>query len=99
MQWEFWQYTYTFNASDGKTDLSDISTSPHHKSFKWPLYTAPMKQGVLDRMNVFLLKKGFTIKNFTRSCFDALARRNSQILMIKVLEDANSITREYADEM
>ncbi|HLC50010.1 MAG TPA: helix-turn-helix domain-containing protein [Candidatus Nanoarchaeia archaeon] len=58
-----------------------------------------MKQGVLDRINVFLLKKGFTIKNFTRSCFDVLARKEEQILLIKVLEDANSITREYAEEM
>ena len=58
-----------------------------------------MKQNVLDEINIFLLKKGFTIKNFTRSCFDVLARKNEQILLIKVLEDANSISREYAEEM
>ena len=58
-----------------------------------------MKQTVLDKVNIFLLKKGFTIKNLTRTCFDVLARKNEQILLIKVLEDANSITREYAQEM
>ena len=58
-----------------------------------------MKQTVLDKVNVFLLRKGFTIKNLTRTCFDILARKNEQILLIKVLEDANSITREYTQEM
>ena len=58
-----------------------------------------MKQNLLDQLNIFLLKKGFTIKNLTRTCFDILARRNEQILLIKVLEDANSISREYTEEM
>ena len=58
-----------------------------------------MKQNLLDKINIFLLKRGFTIKNLTRTCFDILARRNEQILLVKVLEDANSITREYAEEM
>ena len=58
-----------------------------------------MKQTLLDKLNIFLLKKGFTIKNLTRTCFDILARRNEQILLIKVLEDANSISREYTEEM
>ena len=58
-----------------------------------------MKQTLLDKLNIFLLKKGFTIKNLTRTCFDVLARRNEQILLIKVLEDANSISRQYTEEM
>src|SRR3989344_2433464 len=58
-----------------------------------------MKQTLLDKINIFLLKKGFTIKNLTRTCFDILARRNEQILLIKVLEDANSISKEYTEEM
>ncbi len=58
-----------------------------------------MKQTLLDKVNIFLLKKGFTIKNLTRTCFDVLARRHEQILLIKVLEDANAISREYAAEM
>ncbi len=58
-----------------------------------------MKQALLEKLNIFLLKKGFTIKNLTRTCFDALARRNEQILLIKVLEDANSVSRQYTEEM
>ena len=58
-----------------------------------------MKQALLEKLSIFLLKKGFTIKNLTRTCFDALARRNEQILLIKVLEDANSISRQYTEEM
>ena len=58
-----------------------------------------MKQTLLDKINIFLLKKGFTIKNLTRTCFDLLARRNDQILLVKVLEDANSISRQYTEEM
>jgi len=58
-----------------------------------------MKQALLDMINIFLLRKGFVIKNLTRTCFDILARRNEQILLIKVLEDANSISREYTEEM
>ncbi|MBI4452615.1 helix-turn-helix domain-containing protein [Candidatus Woesearchaeota archaeon] len=58
-----------------------------------------MKQNLLDKVNIFLLKKGFVIKNLTRACFDILARRNEQILLIKVLEDANSISKEYTEEM
>ena len=58
-----------------------------------------MKQTLLDKVNVFLLRKGFTIKNLTRACFDVLARKSGQILLIKVLEDANSISRQYTEEM
>ena len=58
-----------------------------------------MKQTLLDKINIFLLKKGFTIKNLTRTCFDILARRNEQILLVKVLEDANSISRQCTEEM
>ncbi|MBI2652211.1 helix-turn-helix domain-containing protein, partial [Candidatus Woesearchaeota archaeon] len=58
-----------------------------------------MKQTLLDKVNIFLLKKGFTIKNLTRTCFDILARRSGQILLIKILEDANSISKEYSEEM
>ena len=58
-----------------------------------------MKQKLLDKVSIFLLKKGFTIRNLTRTCFDLLARKNEQILLIKVLEDANSISRQYTEEM
>lgn len=58
-----------------------------------------MKQALLDKLNIFLLKKGFTIKNLTRACFDVLARKDEQILLIKILEDANAISRQYTEEM
>ena len=58
-----------------------------------------MKKTLLDEIGIFLLREGYTIKNLTRTCFDLLARKNENILLIKVLEDANSITREYSDGM
>lgn len=58
-----------------------------------------MRQALLNNINLFLLNSGFTIKNLSRSCFDILARRKYQILLIKVLEDANSISRQYTEAM
>jgi len=58
-----------------------------------------MKDSLLDKISIFLLKKGYTLKNLTRTCFDILARKSGQILLIKVLEDANSISRQYTEEM
>ena len=58
-----------------------------------------MKQRLLDKVSIFLLKKGHTIKSLTRTCFDILARKDSQILLLKVLEDANSISEQYAENM
>jgi len=58
-----------------------------------------MKQTLLDKVSVFLLRKGFIVKNLTRTCFDVLARRNDQILLLKVLEDANSVSKQYTDDM
>ncbi len=58
-----------------------------------------MKQTLLEQVVFFLLKKGFTIKSLTRTCFDILARKESSILLLKILEDANAISREYTEEM
>lgn len=58
-----------------------------------------MKSGLIDKLGIFLLKDGFTVKSLTRTCFDLLARKQDRILLIKVLEDANAISKEYADEM
>ncbi|MFH0867963.1 MAG: helix-turn-helix domain-containing protein [Candidatus Woesearchaeota archaeon] len=58
-----------------------------------------MKSNLIDKLGMFLLKDGFTIKSLTRTCFDLLARKQDKILLIKVLEDANAISKEYADEM
>ncbi len=58
-----------------------------------------MKPDLLDNVGMFLLKQGFTIKSLTRTCFDLLARKGTLVLLIKVLEDANSVSQEYADQM
>lgn len=58
-----------------------------------------MKQSLIEKVAFYLLKKGFTIKSLTRTCFDVLARKESLILLLKILEDANSISKEYTDEM
>jgi len=58
-----------------------------------------MKQKLIDQLSIFLLKKQFTIRVLTRTCFDLVARKGSQILLIKVLEDANSISEEFAGNM
>ena len=57
------------------------------------------KQTLLDRTSINLLRSGFTIKRVARGCFDIAARKAGQILLIKVLEDANSITSEFAEAM
>jgi len=58
-----------------------------------------MKSEIIDKLGIFLLKDGFTVKTLTGSCFDLLARNQGKILLIKVLEDANSISKQYVDEM
>jgi putative transcriptional regulator len=58
-----------------------------------------MKQTLLDKINTLLLRNGFTVRNLTRTCFDVLGRKSEQILLVKVLEDANSISRGYTEEM
>lgn len=58
-----------------------------------------MKPKLVEQLSIYLLKKGFTIKILTRTCFDVLARKEGRILLIKILEDANSISEEYARQM
>jgi len=58
-----------------------------------------MKKDILDEASIFLLKNGFTVKKLTRTCFDIVARKNTQILLIKTLQDANAVSEQYANEM
>ena len=58
-----------------------------------------MKQGLIDEVGILLLKRGFTVKSLTRGCFDLVARKDITILLIKMLEDADSISEEYAIAM
>jgi predicted transcriptional regulator len=57
-----------------------------------------MKQNLLNQIGILLLNKGFVVKTI-KGCFDVIARQGSNIVLIKVLEDANSISTEFADEM
>ena len=61
--------------------------------------TKVMRKGLIDKLGVFLLKGGFTVKTLTRTCFDLLARKQDKILLIKVLEDANAVSKEHVYEM
>ncbi len=58
-----------------------------------------MKRNIMEDVCIVLLKDGHTIKSLTRTCFDIVARKEAQILLIKILEDADSISTEYANEM
>ena len=58
-----------------------------------------MKRDLMDEIGVLLLRHGYTVKSLTRTCFDIVARKESKVLLIKVLEDANSISEEYASSM
>lgn len=50
-----------------------------------------MKQQIIDDLSILLLRNGFLVKTI-KGCFDVLARRDSNILLIKVLEDANALS-------
>jgi len=58
-----------------------------------------MKSSLMDKLGIFLLKDGFTVKSLARTCFDLLARKLDKILLIKVLEDANAVNKVHVDEM
>ncbi len=58
-----------------------------------------MKQGIMDKVAVLLLRHGFTIRSLSGSCFDIVARKGPQVLLVKALEDANSLSEDYAVSM
>ncbi|MFH1511637.1 MAG: helix-turn-helix domain-containing protein, partial [Candidatus Woesearchaeota archaeon] len=58
-----------------------------------------MKQGLLEETSVFLLREGYTIKSLRQACFDLVARKDERVLLIKILEDANSLTKDSCNEM
>ncbi len=58
-----------------------------------------MKHSLMDEISILLLRQGYTIKGLTGASFDIVARKDVHVLLIKVLEDANSISEEYADSM
>ncbi len=58
-----------------------------------------MKQALTETVGGLLVVKGYAVKTLTRACFDIVARSNSRILLIKILEDANAVTRDSSEEM
>lgn len=58
-----------------------------------------MKRTLADEVNVLLLKHSFTVKSLSRGCFDIAARKDATILLIKILEDANSVSEDYTKAM
>lgn len=58
-----------------------------------------MKPSLMDEVGVLLLRHGYTVRTLKGSSFDIVARKESRVLLIKVLEDANSISGEYASSM
>lgn len=58
-----------------------------------------MKRSLMDQVGVLLLRQGYTVKSITRTSFDLVARKGENILLLKVLEDANGISEEYTTSM
>lgn len=58
-----------------------------------------MKRNLMDEVGVLLLRHGYTVKTLTGNSLDIVARKESRVLLIKVLEDANSISEDFADSM
>jgi len=58
-----------------------------------------MKESLFHEVGMFLLASGYTVKRLAKSCFDLVARKDTKILLVKLLEDANAISRDYADEL
>nr|MBI4157108.1 hypothetical protein [Candidatus Woesearchaeota archaeon] len=57
-----------------------------------------MKNNLIEEINIKLLNKGFTVKNIDLF-FDILAKKKDKTILIKILEDANSISIETAKDM
>lgn len=57
-----------------------------------------MKKEIAEQISIFLLKKGFAVKS-TKGCFDLLARKEEKLLLLKILQDANSINQDFVFEM
>ena len=59
-----------------------------------------MKQRELvENVCMVLLRNGYTVKSLVKSCFDIIARSEGRILLVKSVEDANSLNKEVVEEM
>ncbi|MFH0798299.1 MAG: helix-turn-helix domain-containing protein, partial [Candidatus Woesearchaeota archaeon] len=57
-----------------------------------------MKGRIIADLSLFLLKEGYMLKGLN-SAFDILARRNDKTLLIKVIQDANSLNASQIMQM
>jgi predicted transcriptional regulator len=59
-----------------------------------------MKQReIIENACMILLRKGYTVKSLLKSCFDVVARCEDRIVLVKAVEDANSLGKETVAEM
>ncbi len=58
-----------------------------------------MKRSLMDEVGVLLLRHGYTVRTLKGSSFDIVARKESRVFLIKMLEDANSISEDYTSSM
>ena len=57
-----------------------------------------MRNKLIEEINIKLLNRGFAVKNINLF-FDILAKKEDKTILIKILEDANSISIETAKDM
>ncbi len=57
-----------------------------------------MKKKLAEEIQLFLLKKNYLVKAL-HYCFDILARKGTQVLLVKVLHDINAMNEQAALEM
>ncbi len=58
-----------------------------------------MKRQLLDEIGIVLLRHSFTVKALTRTSFDIAARKQSSIMLLKVIEDASGLNQAVIQEM
>lgn len=57
-----------------------------------------MKKELIDEISLELLKKGYLVRTMI-SCFDIIARKEGRILLLKILEDADSVSNDGIETM
>lgn len=57
-----------------------------------------MKQAIINEISLALLGRGYVVKTVL-GCFDIIARNGRRILLLKILEDADSINSDAAESM
>lgn len=59
-----------------------------------------MKQRELvEQVCILLLRNGYVVKALARSCFDIVARSGNRVVLVKAVEDANTLTAGVMSEM